>query len=137
MSDSISFTVLGKPVPQGSMKAFVIEGRAHLTSDSKKTMPFRQEVGWMALRALEGLEQPFCAKHEPVWVRLVFFFAKPPSAKKSRTRPVTKPDIDKLCRSCFDAMTGVMWHDDAQIVNVLAEKHFDTNERVEITVTKC
>ena len=136
MSDSITFTVLGVPVPQGSMRGIVVDGKARMLSDNEKTGPFRQEVGWCALRALEGREQPFCAKHVPVWVRIMFVFPKPVSAKKSRQRPVVKPDADKLIRSCFDAMKGIMWHDDAQIVSVLAQKYYGTPARAEITVMK-
>jgi Holliday junction resolvase RusA-like endonuclease len=36
-------------------------------------------------------------------------------------RPVTRPDALKLARAAEDALTGILWHDDAQIV----EEHLD------------
>jgi Holliday junction resolvase RusA-like endonuclease len=124
MSERLEFEVLGPAAPQGSMRAFTINGKARLSSDNKKTGPYRQECGWAARRALQGRETPLYGKHVPVMITIRFYFAKPPSAKKSRTCPVVPPDLDKLCRATFDALKGVAWVDDAQVVQVFATKHY-------------
>ncbi len=41
---------------------------------------------------------------------------------KGRIAPTAKPDSDKLARSACDAMTGILWNDDSQVVSVCAEK---------------
>lgn len=41
----ISFTVPGRPIPQGSMKAFVRGNHAHLTSDNPALKDWRAAVG--------------------------------------------------------------------------------------------
>ena len=46
---------------------------------------------------------------------------------------VVRPDIDKICRACGDAFTGVLYEDDAQVVSLVARKHYGTPERVEVT----
>ena len=78
------FTVYGVPIPQGSMKAFTPKGwtRPILTSDNKKTKPWRQEVAGAALEAMQR-----------------YGFEKPQSTKKSVVAKTTKPDLDKLARS--------------------------------------
>lgn len=53
----ISFTVLGKPEPQGSARGFAYrgkDGKQHvaITSDNPKMKPWRQQVGWCALDAI-------------------------------------------------------------------------------------
>ena len=53
-----------------------------------------------------------------------FRFQKPKSAKKSVTQKVTKPDLDKLLRSVLDALTGIVWVDDSQVVIISARKDF-------------
>lgn len=139
----ISFTVLGKPQPQGSMKGFVIPGkggakpRAILTSDNTKMKPYRQQVGWAALKASSdaGIEGLFAEKHVAVGVEMRFYFAKPPSISKKRIHAVVKPDLSKLVRSTEDALTGVIYCDDAQIVQLTASKHYGLPERAEIMVT--
>lgn len=135
MSESISFTVLGTPHPQGSAKIVNRAKFATITSDNPKLYSFRQEVGWCALRALEGRQQPFAAKHVPVELTIRFHFRKPPSVPKKRAKMVVKPDLDKLTRACCDAMTGIMWQDDAQIVCLLVEKDYSDNDHAEFIVT--
>lgn len=135
MRDTITFTVLGKPQPQGSMKAFMVAGRPRLTSDNAKMKPWRQEVGQTALSERPSANV-WAGKHEPVSVRYSFYFAKPKSAKKDRTAPAVKPDIDKLIRSTTDALTGILYADDGQIIEVTAAKHYGLPERAEIEVTK-
>lgn len=143
MIESISFTVLGRPQPQGSMKGFVLPGkggakpRAILTSDNTKMKPYRQQVGWAALdaRAKAGHAGLFAEKQVAVGVEFKFYFEKPPSISKKRVHISVKPDIDKICRSTIDAMTGVMFADDAQIIQLIASKNYGLPERAEITVT--
>jgi Holliday junction resolvase RusA-like endonuclease len=133
MSEHIIFTVLGKPEPQGSMKAFVIKGKARLTSANTKMKSWRQEVGWAALDAWRDGE-PFAAKHVPVKVDYLFVINPPPSKPKRRLAPAVKPDIDKLIRACTDALTGILYVDDGQVVECHARKIYGQPERTEITV---
>lgn len=138
MVDHIYFTVLGKAQPQGSIKAFMIGGKPRLTSDNTKMKPYRQQVGWSALdaRTDAGYSGLFAEKHVAVGVDIKFYFAKPPSISKKRIHVVVKPDIDKICRSSIDAMTGILYADDAQIISLTAIKEYGIPERVEISVTK-
>jgi Holliday junction resolvase RusA-like endonuclease len=135
----ISFTVYGHPEPQGSTKAFIPKGwtRPIITSDNKKLKPWRQEISRAALDAMakerEGLAEPF-AREVPVCVRLDFFLARPASLPKRCTWPVKKPDSDKLCRGVLDALTGVVFVDDSQVVQLIAAKWYGQPERVTISV---
>jgi Holliday junction resolvase RusA-like endonuclease len=125
------------------MKGFVIPGkggakpRAILTSDNTKMKPYRQQVGWAALeaRAKAGYNGLFAEKQVAVGVEFKFYFEKPYSISKKRIHISVKPDIDKICRSTIDAMTGVIFSDDAQIVQLIASKNYGLPERAEITVT--
>ncbi len=143
MADRIEFAVLGRPQPQGSMKGFVLKGkdgakpRAILTSDNSKMKPYRQQVGWAALdaRAKAGYNALFAEKQIAVSVEFKFYFEKPPSISKKRVHIAVKPDIDKLCRSTIDAMTGIMFADDSQIIQLSASKYYGLPERAEIAVT--
>jgi hypothetical protein len=42
------------------------------------------------------------------------------------TAHVKAPDLDKLARSVFDALTRVVFHDDAQVVDLVATKRYAT-----------
>ena len=66
----------------------------------------------------------WAGKHEPVSVVYKFFMAPPVKLPKARTRPSVKPDVDKLVRSCTDSLTGILYVDDGQIVDVSAQKFY-------------
>lgn len=48
--------------------------------------------------------------------------------------PCVKPDATKLLRGVEDAMTGVIWRDDAQVVEQFVSKRYGQPERVKVTV---
>jgi crossover junction endodeoxyribonuclease RusA len=59
---------------------------------------------------------------------LGFFFERPERAKSSLK--TTKPDIDKLQRAALDALTGVLFEDDSQVVSVICTKDFGSPARM-------
>jgi Holliday junction resolvase RusA-like endonuclease len=50
--------------------------------------------------------------------------------------PTTKPDTTKLVRGVEDAMTGVIWRDDAQVVEQSVMKRYGSPEGVQVRVWK-
>lgn len=126
----ITFTVLGVPVPQGSMKAFHRPGMRHpiVTSDNRALKPWRQEI---AATAISLGREPF-PQHVPVEISMNFYFVKPKSVKRNAV--TVRPDIDKICRSFLDAITGILISDDAQVIEMHARKHYGGPPRVEIQI---
>jgi Holliday junction resolvase RusA-like endonuclease len=57
-------------------------------------------------------------------------------AEEKHIRPTTKPDIDNYIKQIFDALNGLVWEDDAQIVTVLANKFFSRQPRLEIEISE-
>jgi Holliday junction resolvase RusA-like endonuclease len=135
VSETLKVTIYARAEPQGSARAFVVGGKARITSDNKKLKPFRSELAQMALAELGDRPQPLFGKHEPVSVSIIFCFQRPPSAKK-RTHPVVKPDIDKVARSVNDSLTGIAFHDDAQIVQMTMDKRYATCDCVIVEVRR-
>lgn len=123
------FRVSGNPEPQGSMRAFIPKGwgRAVLTSSNKKLKSWRQDVSLIASEsmAIYGIRgsKPW-ARPYPVSVDVIFCFQKPKSTPKRILWKTTKPDLDKLIRGLFDAMTGICFEDDSQVHRVSAVKVF-------------
>jgi Holliday junction resolvase RusA-like endonuclease len=132
----LEITVLGKPEPQGSTKAFIPKGwnRAVITTDNRKLKPWRQDVATLA--QIEMAATGHEVTSGPVAVHMVFYFAKPKSASKKVVHKTTKPDADKLVRGIFDALTGIVFADDSQVVDHSAKKLFGLPERAEIQVVE-
>lgn len=49
--------------------------------------------------------------------------------------PVIRPDLDKLIRAVLDALTGVLFVDDSQVVHIDAQKTFSDDEGVIISIS--
>lgn len=48
--------------------------------------------------------------------------------------PTVKPDADNVCKAVCDALNGVAWKDDAQIVNLIFEKHYGAEPCVKVEI---
>jgi Holliday junction resolvase RusA-like endonuclease len=105
-------------------------------------------VNWKTFIKVEALRQlpgGFLCSERPCVVSCRFLFRLPGSARKSERDMVqqglpvfkaTRPDLtDNLFKGMIDALTGVLWHDDAQIVGVTdSYKLYSDNPRTELTV---
>lgn len=111
--NSISWTSIGIPVPQGS-KSYVGNG---IMIEANKALPsWRQQMVNDIIRAADG--QNFT---EGVAITLAFRFprlkahynSKGELKKNAPNFKTTKPDLDKLCRACLDAsaLAGVIRND--------------------------
>lgn len=109
-----SVFVPGTPVPQGSARAFVVKGRAVVTGDNPKTNPWRADVA-ACVRSAIGPEIVYPTG--PVAVGLSFVLPRRKAEPKRLTPAHTrKPDLDKLARACLDAIDGLVYTDDSQVV---------------------
>jgi Holliday junction resolvase RusA-like endonuclease len=74
----------------------------------------------------------------PIGLRVDFFLPRPSGLAKSYRGPhLKKPDLDKLTRSTKDAMTGVLYTDDSQVVELVVSKAYAAvgdSPRAEIVV---
>jgi len=129
--NGIQFVVYGVPQPQGSTRAFMRPGMKFpiVTSDNPKNKPWRQETASCAMIAMSG---------KPVWEGAVsltvdFYFDRPKAQKKALYK-TTKPDVDKLVRSIADALTGIVFGDDARVVQMTCRKAYGSPARAEIQV---
>jgi len=131
----IEFTVYGKPAPAGSKKGFynAKARRVIITDDSKHSRPWKAQVSDAAAEAMDGR----VLINGPLELRLAFYVPRPkghfgakgvrPSAPVS---PAVKPDLLKLARAVEDALSGIVYRDDAQIVRELLAKQYGEPARV-------
>lgn len=126
---TIRFTVLGKPVAQGSMVPVRSrnpgESRIFLkASNEAELRKWRRRIVDAARLAAGGR---CAAKDVPVTVRAVFRMPRPATMPKGRTMPTVPPDADKLLRAGLDALTQAqVYRDDSQVVDAHAVKLYAT-----------
>ena len=132
--DVIRFRVYGIPQTKGSTKAFNVKGRRFpvVTNDNTKNARWAATVSGEAQRARvsSGLSAPVVGA---VWLMLHFHVRKPKSLPKRIMHATKKPDLDKMIRSVKDALKGVLYLDDAQVVDLSAQKRYSDSPGVEIT----
>lgn len=124
----ISFTVPGIPRAKGSFRVFrAAHGRPIVAKDSEKTYAWESTVSLAAKLAM-GDQPPL---EGPVEIRMVFRFPRP-QAHYNRAglragmpaAPAKKPDWDKVARSTGDALAGICYGDDAQVVEARVAKRW-------------
>lgn len=128
---SIEFFVPGIPAPGGS-KRFVgfgkRTGRAILIDDAgERNKNWRTSVAQVGTSAINGdlLAGPLQVTMEFVMPRPKgHFTSKGQLRSAAPLSPTTKPDVLKLARSTEDALTSVIWNDDAQTVLLNLTKRF-------------
>ena len=118
----IQFTAYGVPAPKGSTKAFMRPGMKYpvVTADCKRTKPWAETVKGAAIDAVNGNHIPF--PDEAVRIEILFKLPRPKTLPRRVVDHLKKPDVDKLTRAVFDALKGVVWSDDSQVVSQRSDK---------------
>ena len=140
--NELAFTVFGKPQAKGSKRALQGVGQRFpvLVDQNRRAAPWAGEV-----RAAAGQVMTAELLRGAVAVEFDFFFARPKghygsgrNADKvlaSAPRHMTvMPDIDKLARCALDALTGVVFKDDAQVCDLSLRKGYGSPDRLEVRV---
>ncbi len=140
----VRFTVPGTPAPGGSKKAMITPGtgRIFLRDAGKNNAGWRQRVSIFASQAMAG-RKPL---QGPLELKMTFWLARPKShygtGKNATTLkpwaveswPTGPPDTTKLVRAAEDALKGIVWIDDAQVVIQAAEKRYGTEAGLAVVV---
>ncbi len=135
---SVSFVVFGTARPKGSHQPF-------LHRVTKQIIMKPASAGLRSWEAAIRTEAQKLAANgvfftSAVRVIVTFTFARPKSVStKRRSYMTVAPDLDKTCRAVFDPLTGVLWKDDAQVVELIARKVYgatDEPSKAVITITE-
>lgn len=142
----IVFTVLGSPKPAGSKRGFPIR-----RAGGKLGVAIVDACAWsknwkdVVKKTAMTVQEVGAFFYEPISLELRFSLRRPKHHLNSRgevrgTAPkykTTKPDVLKLARAVEDALTGIAWRDDAQIVHEKLSKNYTTlDECVEVHISK-
>jgi Holliday junction resolvase RusA-like endonuclease len=129
---TVTFEVLGDPVAKGRPK-FCRRGNFVHTYTPTKTRKAENAIGTEALKHRPA--QPFPG---PLSVQIDVFRARPKSMTKRERmtlrHPIKKPDADNYAKLILDALNGIMWLDDAQVVDLRVRKMYDNTPRCEIAI---
>lgn len=128
----VTFIIPGRCATKGSARSFIDprSGRKIWKADNQSLRSWTKD----AKKAAMAARVPMVYKPHGVTMRVLVEFVKPKTAKQAV--PSVKPDADKLLRAIFDALTGLAYADDSQVVDVALMKAYGPSEQVTVTVEK-
>lgn len=132
----IKIIVDGEPVPQGRPR-FASRGKFVTAYDPPKSKAYKKLVTAAAEKQYQGEPMPGPLKCQVIVYRPIQKSgSKAERVKKAQgfIRPTIKGDIDNYFKAVTDPLTGLVWVDDAQIVEATITKWYSATPRVEITV---
>lgn len=135
-TDQLLFTFEIEPVPQLRPRVSSRGGYVRVY-DPPKVKNFKD-----LLRSLADDQYARPPMLGPLSVSLTFYRPVQKSISQSererrlsnQSKPVVKPDTDNYIKSTLDALNGVLWHDDAQIVKIEAEKKYSDHPKITVSV---
>jgi Holliday junction resolvase RusA-like endonuclease len=137
MTMMIVYSVYGEPIGKGRPR-FAKRGNFVSTYTPQKTKTYEDEIRLMAKAAMGGSEP----LETPVTVAIYIRVGIPASFSKQKRkdalanieRPTKKPDIDNIAKCFLDAMNGIVYLDDKQVVSLHITKVYAETPAVEVMV---
>ena len=128
----IKFTIPGPPQGKGRPR-FTKSGHTYTPA---KTAEYEKLVQAEYMRQCAGQS----LHGQPVRISIDVFFEIPQNTSKKRRSemmgmdrsPTKKPDIDNVIKIITDALNGIAYDDDAQIVSLSATKFYDETPHVDV-----
>ena len=133
----VRLTIPGEPQGKGRHRA-VRRGDQIATSTPRKTKDYEDEVRFCCRQEYGDLM--VFAVDEPVSATIIAAFGIPKSASKKRkvemmagsVLPTKKPDTDNIAKIVLDALNGLAYPDDKQVVELQVLKTYDLDGYVEV-----
>jgi Holliday junction resolvase RusA-like endonuclease len=133
----IHFQVEGDPKGKGRPRFSRVGNFTKVYTD-KKTLTYEAMIATFAKQAI-GATEPL---KTPVTVFLYVRLPIPQSYPKKRReaclsgveKPCKKPDIDNIAKTYLDAMNGVIFVDDTQVIDLHVKKLYSEKAGVDVMV---
>lgn len=136
MSAAVYFVVLGPPQGKGRPKASSRGGFVRMYTPAP-TRLYEAKIAKMAVLA----HADWPVLETPISLRVVAHHPIPVSWSKRKQQQALqgelvpgKPDLDNVAKAVLDALNGVIYVDDKQVVRLVAEKKYSFDPRVEVYV---
>jgi len=128
----IKFTVPGVPVPTARARTVTLPNGVTSTYTPTPTVDYQERVKAAYLEAY-GLNMAF-ERSAALVLHVYFYLPRPKSAPRSRYFPTVKPDTKNLLTGVEDALEGLAYLNDSQIVDDMAAKRYGDPPRTEVVI---
>lgn len=144
MSKTYKLTIDLAPVAQARPRAAKTRGRSKqariIVYDPPEVKAYKRYLNVVAKRMWD--ERHLVPLEGPIKLSIRFYRAAQKGlSKKERElrlsgvhRPTVKPDLDNYVKSTLDGLNGVIWTDDAHIVDMYSGKFYGEHPHLEIEI---
>lgn len=134
---TVSFTIAGKPFGKQRPK---FNGRTRVTYTPAETKHYETVVKYAYLTESKG---KCFDKDKPLALYIAAYYPIPQSTSGRKRKemlegkilPTVKPDYDNVEKTITDALNGIAFHDDKQIVRAVFEKWYGNTPETIVTIT--
>lgn len=137
----MQFVVEGKPQGKARARTFYDKRANRMRSITpEQTKSYEDLIRW-SYKAAGG--EYLAEKTLQVDIRAFypipqsFSRAKRNAAENGELRPITKPDCDNIIKVILDALNGVAYYDDKQVICVSCNKYYADVGCVKISIKEC
>jgi len=139
LNDNLKFIIPGEPCAQGRPR-FTNQGGFVKAYDPEKSRNYKSFVKYVATH--EAQKQGWLYTELPLRVSVTACLEVPASKSKKfreaaylgKEYPTKKPDVDNLFKTVTDAMSGILYKDDKQIVQANIEKTYSAPTRLIVEI---
>lgn len=131
------FTVLGAPQGKERPRAAKLRDRTIIYTP-KKTKDYEREIATAYRTQCNGMFSG------AVQVEIHAYYEIPKSASRKRAldmvsdkeRPTKKPDGDNIAKAVCDALNGLAYKDDSQVVDLTVRKYYSKFPHVQVFISE-
>lgn len=131
---SISFTIMGEVKGKMRPKATTFAGHARVYTPSAQI----KNENWIKMEYLKAAEKESFQGFgdNPIQIEIYHYMKVPTSFSKKKVAkalsgdllPTKKPDLDNITKTILDALNGIAFDDDKNIVRIEAFKKYATRD---------
>jgi Holliday junction resolvase RusA-like endonuclease len=126
MAGNANFIVYGRPKPCE---------RPRFSAKTKRTFNSKTYTdAKKAFRDKAKVTAPFSPPDGPVHLSIDFLFPLPKKGKSPGDPYMATPDIDNLEKLVLDALNGLYYDDDRQVISLVASKRYSDIARTEVSI---
>lgn len=135
----LTLIIPGEPCAQGRPR-FSTHGGFVKAYDPAKSRDYKAYVKMCAIKSMQ--EQGWTLTEKALSIEIRAFMSIPSSKSKKfkqaaivgAERPTKKPDVDNVFKILTDALSGIAYKDDKQIVDAKISKFYADEARVEVMI---
>lgn len=139
------FTVTGQPVGKERARTVTLKNGKKRSYTPAKTKEYEKLIAYEYKRQCGEFygEIKNSKLKQPIKIAIDIYFSIPKSFSKGKCRaaenniikPTKKPDIDNIAKSVLDALNGVAYKDDTQVVSLTVRKIYTSGiDRIDVTI---